>query len=143
MVMLPLPSIASTAFFMRFSITHSNNGAHILTSSGSEASVTVNVMREEILVAIYDAAPAITLFTSAFSIFGRDPILENLDAIVLKRFTSLFISRTVSGSTPIDCNNSIQAISDEIGVPSWWAVSFDRPTHTLFCSARRVELTAK
>ena len=27
-------------------------------------------------------------------------------------------------------------MSEEMGVPSWWAVSLESPTHTLFCSAR-------
>ena len=35
------------------------------------------------------------------------------------------------------------AISDEMGVPSWCAVSLDRPTQTLFCSAFLVLRTAK
>ena len=31
----------------------------------------------------------------------------------------------------------------QLGVPSWWAVSFESPTHTLFCSAFFVLITAK
>lgn len=74
---------------------------------------------------------------------GVDPIFEKREAMVLKRFTSLFISARVSRSTPISGNSSIHAINEEIGVPSWCAVSFDRPTHTLFCSAFFVDSTAK
>jgi hypothetical protein len=35
------------------------------------------------------------------------------------------------------------AMSDEMGVPSWCAVSFESPTHTLFCSAFIDEKRAK
>ena len=63
--------------------------------------------------------------------------------MVLRRRTSLSISDTVSRSTPISGSSSIHAISDEIGVPNWCAVSLDRPTQTLFCSAFLVFRTAK
>lgn len=73
---------------------------------------------------------------------GADPILEKREAMVLSRLTSLFISLTMSGSTPTESRYSIHAISEDMGVPNWWAVSFDRPTQTLFCSARLVDDTA-
>ena len=38
--------------------------------------------------------------------------------MVLSRFTSLFISRTVSSSTPIACSSSIHAMRELMGVPS-------------------------
>ena len=94
-------------------------------------------------VAIYPEASEVMTLRSAGSIRGAEPILEKREAMVLSRFTSLFISATVSGSTPMSGSSSIHAMSDDMGVPSWWAVSFESPTHTLFCSAFFVESTAK
>ncbi len=99
-------------------------------------------MRREMRVDMYSDERFTMELRSSSSIDGREPIFEKRDAIVESRLTSLFISLTVSLSTPSPSSSSIQAISDDIGVPSWWAVSFDRPTHTLFCSARLVDETA-
>ena len=127
---------------MRFSITHSKSGALISTGNGVGQRFTVSRMREEMRVCIYEAARPTTVLRSSVSICGREPIFENREAIIDRRFTSFSISPTISRSTPISLRSCVHAISEDMGVPSWWAVSFDRPTHTLFCSALRVEFTA-
>ena len=68
------------------------------------------------------------------SSLGVLPTFEKRSAIVLRRSTSLPISSTVWEGTVIR-RISCQAARDEIGVPSWWAVSLERPTQT-FSSSR-------
>ncbi len=48
----PWPSMASTAFFIRFSITHSSSGALRLTVSGSDHSDTLNSTADEMRLLI-------------------------------------------------------------------------------------------
>ena len=109
---------AASAFFMRFSITHSNSGADAITGINPAQVFIVKAMREDIRDAIYDDARVTTSLRFSASICGFEPIFEKRDAIVLNRCTSLFISATVSASTPRLSISSIHAISDEIGVPS-------------------------
>jgi len=103
---------------MRFSITHSKSGALRRTGSSSSQRHTESSIRDDMRVPIYDAACPITGFRFSTSICGRDPIFEKRLAMVLRRFTSLFISRTVSSSTPIACSSSIHAMRELMGVPS-------------------------
>ena len=114
----PLPSMASTAFFMRFSITHSVRGADIFTGRGLLEGDTERVMRRDMRVAIYSAELIAMSFRSPGSIDGREPILENLAAMVERRVTSLFISATASLSIPMLSSSSIHAMREDIGVPS-------------------------
>ena len=52
------------------------------------------------------------------SLSGMEPILENLSAMVDRRFTSLSMSVTMLLSTPIVSSNWVHAMSEEMGVPS-------------------------
>ena len=58
-----------------------------------------------------------TIFVGTGS--GSEPILEKRSAIVCKRFTSLSISVNREGSISFVRKYSIQAISEDIGVPNW------------------------
>ncbi len=67
---------------------------------------------------------------------GFEPILEKRSAMVRRRSMSLLMSGMRGSSGYFILRISIQAKSDVMGVPSWWAVSFERPTQSLFCSER-------
>ncbi len=71
-----------------------------------------------------------------------DPIFEKRSTIFIRWVRSLFISSTAVGSTAWLRRYSIHPSSDEVGVPSWWAVSFASPIQTRFCSSRFVERKA-
>ena len=135
--------MASTAFFVRFSITQANRESFIKTNIGRSGKYVLIFTFEEIRVSMYPKAARMdsTIFVGTGS--GSEPILEKRSAIVCKRFTSLSISVNREGSISFVRKYSTQAISEDIGVPNWWAVSFDNPTHTLFCSAFFVLAKAK
>ena len=68
---------------------------------------------------------------------GIEPIFEKRSVMIFRRSMSLFISAMMMSFSPIlVLSISFQAMSDEIGVPSWWAVSFDKPAQSLSCAAR-------
>ncbi len=117
-VMEPSASMASTAFLMRFSITHWKSESDRSTISGPWQQSTVRCMRDEMRVDIYDAASLTTVLRLAGSSVGFEPTFPNREAMVERRVTSLFISFTMSASTPSDSRSSIHAMSDEMGVPS-------------------------
>ena len=54
----------------------------------------------------------------------------------------MFISSTADWSTGCDRRYSIHPKSDEVGVPSWWAVSLASPIQTRFCSSCLVDRKA-
>lgn len=117
-VITPSAFMASTAFFMRFSITHSSSGALIETMRGCWHRLTFKAMRLDIRAAMYRVALDTAVFTSTGVMAGREPILPNRDAMVDSRFTSLSISSVTVGSMSRLFSSSIHAISDDMGVPS-------------------------
>jgi len=88
------------------------------TGSSVEHGVTLSFMRLDMREDIYSAEWLTMVLRSSISIDGREPILENRDAIVDNRFTSLSISATISGLTPESGRSSSHAMSDDMGVPS-------------------------
>ena len=136
--------MASTAFLVRFSITHSNSDWQSITPQFSSFfRCRVSCTRLGMRLLIYSSEVSTASLINSNSLSGIEPIFEKRSAIFDRRFTSLSMSATIFLSTPIDSSSCVHAISDEIGVPSWCAVSFDRPTHTLFCSAFFTLIRAK
>ena len=138
MRIVPFVPMASTAFLHRFSITHSNNS----TFSGRKiSSLSVMLVSRWIVdgmrVFRYDIVVRMQPMSSLSCSLGLLPIFEKRAAIFSSRFTSFSTSRNISVSPCSSRIISSQAISDDIGVPSWWAVSFDIPSQTWFCSDRR------
>ena len=115
----PCPSMASTAFFVRFSITQANRESFIKTNIGRSGKYVLIFTFEEIRVSMYPKAARMdsTIFVGTGS--GSEPILEKRSAIVCKRFTSLSISVNREGSISFVRKYSTQAISEDIGVPNW------------------------
>ena len=74
---------------------------------------------------------------------GSEPIFEKRSLMSCRRCTSLSNSGMSSSSGYCSFSISTHAIRLLMGVPSWWAVSLDKPTHTLFCSARFDDNSAK
>ena len=64
-----------------------------------------------------------------------DPIFEKRSTIFIRCVRSFCISSTADWSTGCARRYSIHPSSDEVGVPSWWAVSLARPIQTRFCSS--------
>ena len=119
MVRFPSPCMASTAFLVRFSITHSKSDWHSITPqlrlwSTLMVSATRLLMRER----IYSMLDTTLSLMNASSISGFEPIFEKRSAITLRRCTSLSMSLTMSASTPSEWSICVHAISDEMGVPS-------------------------
>ena len=71
-----------------------------------------------------------------------EPIFEKRSTIFIRWARSLPISSTALWSTGCVRRYSSQPSSDEVGVPSWWAVSLARPIQTRFCSSCFVERKA-
>ena len=114
--------MASTAFLVRFSITHSNSDSEIFTGKSSAGKCrftdTLPLMRDR----IYSSERVMAaLRYSSFS-SGTEPILEKRSAMVERRFTSLSISAAasaVASASPSERRSkSVHAISDEMGVPN-------------------------
>ena len=136
MVMRPSPSMASTAFLQRFSMTHSNSCRFIIAVACSSSMFVSMMTLCDVRRSIYPTTFCITSARDSSLSSGVEPILEKRSAMSCSLLTSLSISGMSASSGYVSRSISTHAISDDIGVPSWWAVSFDRPTQTLFCSAR-------
>ena len=64
-----------------------------------------------------------------------EPIFEKRSTIFIRWARSFCISSTAVWSTFCARRYSIHPSSDEVGVPSWCAVSLASPIHTRFCSS--------
>ena len=134
MFMLPRPSIESSAFFKRFSITQSNSGAFIIAITSVLPKVfTVKFTFSVALRFIYATISFICASKSVSSRCGVLPIFPKRSLTSLSRSTSLLISIPIFSLPSLSFNISTQPCRELSGVPSWCAVSFAMPAHTWFC----------
>ena len=93
MWMLPSPLIASTAFLVRFSITHSKSDWQSITPQFcSSLKWSSRFTRLGMRLLIYSSEVCTASLMNSSSLSGIEPIFENRSAIFDRRFTSLSMS---------------------------------------------------